>query len=79
MEPLSFSKDYVLLLVGFYPNNGSGSYVAIGFPSNHIKNDSFKLFSNIALSHWNLNSKLNTKLRLEFQVESRFKLEFQVE
>ncbi len=30
-------------------------------------------------SHWNWNSKLNTKLRLEFQVEYGFKLEFQVE
>ncbi len=29
--------------------------------------------------HWNWNSKLNTKLRLEFQVEYGFKLEFQVE
>ncbi len=29
--------------------------------------------------YWNWNSKLNTKLRLEFQVEYRFKLEFQVE
>ncbi len=29
--------------------------------------------------NWNRNSKLNTKLRLEFQVEYGFKLEFQVE
>ncbi len=29
--------------------------------------------------HWNWNSKLNSKLRLEFQVEYGFKLEFQVE
>ncbi len=29
--------------------------------------------------HWNWNPKLNTKLRLEFQVEYGFKLEFQVE
>ncbi len=29
--------------------------------------------------HWNWKSKLNTKLRLEFQLESGFKLEFQVE
>ena len=30
-------------------------------------------------THWNWNSKLGTKLSLEFQVECRFKLEFQVE
>ena len=29
--------------------------------------------------HWNSNSKWNTKLRLEFQFEYGFKLEFQVE
>ncbi len=29
--------------------------------------------------HWNWNFKSNAKLRLEFQVEYRFKLEFQVE
>ncbi len=29
--------------------------------------------------HWNWNSKFNTKLRKEFQVEYKLKLEFQVE
>ena len=30
-------------------------------------------------TYWNWNSKLNTKLSLEYQVEYGFKLEFQVE
>ena len=39
----------------------------------------FKTFSSSLsqiYTHWNRNSKLNTKLRLEFQIEYGFKLEF---
>ncbi len=45
--------------------------------------DGGNIFSEYTLSQtyprWNWKSKLNTKLRLEIQVEYRFKLEFQVE
>ncbi len=59
---------------GVIGNMAMGSVFQTGLKSHRNYSTPSQIYS-----HWNWNSKLNTKLGLEFQIEYRFKLEFQVE